>query len=65
MKHSYNNLNSNASVLVKWDRPMLERFRKAFKLAESENQDTFVFDEQGYTIGYAYYLICFLDGDLS
>lgn len=65
MKEAHNTLNSNSSVTIKWTRPLLEQFKKDFALAEQENRDVFIFNDHGYTVGYAYYLISFLEGTLS
>jgi hypothetical protein len=65
MKSQHNNLNSNSSVMVSWTRPLLEKFRVEYEAAIRAEKDTFLFNDHGYTVGYARYLIQFLDGDLA
>ncbi len=65
MHTEHNRLNSHAAVAVRWTRPMLDRFKVGFEKAKEQDEDTFTFDGNLYTVGYAYYLITFLDGDLA
>lgn len=65
MKQNLNNLNSNSSTMVTWTRPLLNKFKMAYALAADEGKDVFIFENNGYTVGYAYYLITFLEGELA
>ena len=65
MKQTHNNLNSNSSVVVNWTRPLLNKFKKAYEQATDEKKDVFIFEDNGYTVGYAYYLITFLEGEIA
>jgi hypothetical protein len=65
MDKHYNTMNSSAAVVIKWDAPMLKRFKHAFNEAQSRNADTFVFDNNVFTVGYAYYLIEYLTSRLG
>jgi len=65
MKQEHSILNSNSAVTVNWTRPRLAAFKQAFALAEKEHRDTLVFNNCGYTVGYAHYLITFLEGELK
>lgn len=65
MKQTHNNLNSNSSTVVNWTRPLLNKFKMAYALAADEGKDVFIFEDNGYTVGYAYYLITFLEGELA
>jgi hypothetical protein len=65
MKITHNHLNSNASTLIKWDKPMLARFLAVYSEAISSDRETFLFDNYGYSVGYAYYLISFLQKELA
>lgn len=65
MKLEHNRLNSNSSVKVTWTKPLFARFKEAFQEAQTRNADTFVFENNGYTVGYAYHLIHALKGELS
>ena len=58
-------MDNNQGNAINWTRPLLERFKKAYKEANDRNAETFVFDGHGFLVGYAKYLIEFLDGDLS
>lgn len=58
-------MDTNQGNVIDWTRPMLERFKKAYKEANDRNADTFVFDGRGFLIGYATYLIEFLEGEFK
>ncbi len=47
--------------LIRWTRPMLERLKVAHQAAVSTNADTFVFDGHEFVVGYARYLIEYLN----
>ena len=47
--------------LIRWTRPMLERFKVAHQAAVSMKADTFVFDGYEFVVGYAKYLIEYLN----
>lgn len=65
MQRQYNNLNSNSSVTIDWTPQLLEELEAAFTEALNQNADTFMFRNNGYTIGYAYHLIRYLKGKLA
>lgn len=46
---------------VKFDRPMLERLKKAKQEAEQAGQQQFTFEGNDYLVAYAKYLIEYLD----
>ena len=46
--------------LIRWTRPMLERFKVAHQAAVSMKADTFVFDGHEFVVSYAKYLIEYL-----
>jgi hypothetical protein len=50
--------------IINWNKPMLERFRKAYQKAVAEKVDTFMFDGNEFVVGYAKYLIQYLDSAL-
>lgn len=43
---------------------MLERFKQAYELAAVQGKDTFVFDNNEFVVGYAKYLIEYLESQL-
>lgn len=51
--------------VINWNRPMLKRFKKAFETAEqiqkSGGSDTFIFNGNEFVVGYAKYLIQYLE----
>jgi hypothetical protein len=49
---------------INWDRPMLERFKLAYAQHENKHGDTFMFEGHEFVIGYAKYLIEFLETQL-
>jgi hypothetical protein len=53
------------SDTITWDRPMLERFRKAYAKAAASKDDVFTFDGHDFVLGYAKSLIEYLDGRLA
>jgi hypothetical protein len=55
------------SAMINWDRPKLERFKKAYEKAIVDGarpNDTFVFDGNEFVVQYAKYLIEYLEGVL-
>ena len=50
--------------VICWTKPMLERFKVAHKTAVNIKADTFVFDGNEFVVGYAKYLIEYLDAQL-
>ena len=50
--------------VIRWTKPMLERFKVAHKTAVNTKADTFVFDGNEFVVGYAKYLIEYLDAQL-
>lgn len=65
MKQTHNNLNSNSSTVINWTRPLLNKFKQAYAVAADEGKDVFIFEDNGFTVGYAYYLITFLEGEIA
>lgn len=53
-----------ARVMIRWDRPMRERLRKAYNKADKANQDSFVFEDNEYVTRFAKYLLEYLDTKL-
>lgn len=51
--------------MISWTKPMLERFRKAYQKAVADNADTFMFDGNEFVVGYAKYLIQYLDNQFG
>jgi len=51
-------------VTISWDRAKLERFKQAYKKAVDARSDTFTFDGHDFVVGYAKYLIEYLEGRL-
>lgn len=47
--------------VIEWTRPMLARFRKAYSVAVEAGADTFTFDGNVFVVGYARYLIQYLE----
>jgi len=47
---------------ISWTKPMLERFKKAWKLAQQQEGESFMFEENKFQKGYAKYLIEYLEG---
>ena len=55
---------SDRPVIV-WDRPKLERFKRAYKAARLQSgSDVFQFDGHEFVLDYAKYLIEYLDSEL-
>lgn len=54
----------NDEKTILWTKPMLERFRKAYQKAVADQVDTFMFDGNEFVVGYAKYLIQYLDMNL-
>lgn len=50
---------------VLWDRPKLARFRRAYRAAVAAAAPTFRFDGNEFVVGYAKYLIEYLESVLS
>lgn len=50
---------------IDWTRPMLERYKKAYSEAVVHGDDNFDFDSHTYYVGYAKYLIEYLDARLT
>lgn len=50
--------------MINWNRPMLERFKAAYKEAVENDQIAFTFDGNEFVTGYAKYLIEYLEGVL-
>lgn len=48
-----------------WTRPMLTRFRTAYQAARATQADTFEFEGHAFVVGYAKYLIEYLDARLT
>ncbi len=46
---------------IKWTRPMLERFKKEYQLQHDLNHKQFTFDGNQFLVGYAKYLIEYLE----
>lgn len=46
---------------ITWTYDMLQRFKQAYAKAKAENADTFIFDGNEFVLGYAAYLIQYLD----
>lgn len=50
---------------VMWTRPKLNRLKKAYTQAVADNADTFWFENHEYVVGYAKYLIEFLESKIE
>jgi hypothetical protein len=50
--------------VINWDRPMLERFKKAYAATPNDPNHVFVFDGHEFLRSYAKYLIEFLESKL-
>jgi hypothetical protein len=48
--------------VITWTPAMLARFKKAYDKAVAEKADTFMFDGNEFVVGYAKYLIEYLNG---
>ena len=55
----------NGGTVVTWTRPMLRRFKLAYANALFENQTEFTFEDNVFVVGYAKYLILYLEGVLK
>ena len=64
MNANHHPLNSNSSVMIKWTRPLLDKFKLAYRRALEGERDMFVFEDNGYTVSYAHHLIVYLEGTL-
>lgn len=53
-----------ARETIEWDPPKLARFKKVYAEARDRRLDTFMFDGHEFVIGYAEYLIEYLEGAL-
>ena len=49
------------SVVITWDRNLLEKFRAAYTRAVKAGHDEFTFQDNVIVVGYAKYLIEYLD----
>lgn len=49
---------------IKWTRPLLTRFRAAYQAARAVQAETFTFEGHAFVVGYAKYLIEYLDARL-
>ena len=56
---------SEGHVMIEWDRDKLSRFRAAVLQAKARNNDQFRFEGHEFVVGYAEYLIEFLDDRLA
>jgi len=54
-------------INIAWTHPMLERFKAAYAQAclNKDRTDTFYFDGHEFVIGYAKYLIEYLEGEFK
>jgi len=50
-----------AEIVVAWTLPMLKRFKVAYQEAAAAKADTFMFDGNEFVVGYAKYLIEYLE----
>ena len=50
--------------MIAWDRPMLERLKKALDVAVVTGKDTFMFEGNEFVVAYAKYLIEYLETKL-
>lgn len=58
--------NPDNRPVINWTRPMLERFKVAYAEAAKAGKDAvFNFDGHDFVVGYAKYLIEYLDGNLQ
>ena len=60
-------MSADDRVMIAWDRPMLKRFKTAYKAAcetPGDASDVFTFEGHEFVIGYAKYLIEYLEGQL-
>ena len=48
-------------IFLLWTRPMLERFKVAHRAAVNTQAETFIFDGHEFVVGYAKYLIEYLN----
>jgi len=56
-------MNDKAGV-INWTRPMLARFKKEYEAQKSAGKgrdETFAFEHHTFVMGYAHYLILYLD----
>jgi hypothetical protein len=52
------------SNTITWDRQMLDRFKIAYQQAVQSQRETFFFDGHEFLVGYAKYLIEYLEQSL-
>jgi hypothetical protein len=52
-------------MMISWTPERLQRFKKAYAKAVEANVETFKFDEKEFVVGYAKYLIEYLDNHFS
>ena len=53
------------TTTITWDRDLLEKFRKLYTRAVNAGHDEFTFQDHVVVVGYAKYLIEYLDTRLS
>jgi hypothetical protein len=63
--HSEDEEDNMADKSINWDRPMLERFKKAHADAVAKKVTKFTFDGNEFLVAYAKYLIQYLEGVLK
>ena len=66
MTSDHTNLQPPAGgTVITWTRPMLQRFKVAHANALCEDKTEFTFDGNEFVVGYAKYLIQYLEGVLK
>lgn len=58
-------MNEAPEKMITWTSAMLRRFKVAYNKAVADNVDTFLFDGNEFVVGYAKYLIEYLDSRLT
>ena len=54
-------MSDNFDAFVTWDRPKLERLKRAYKQAQEQGHTQFTFDAAPVLVAYAKYLIEYLE----
>lgn len=58
-------MNSTKPTMVNWDRPMLDRFKMEYEKVRGGSDEVFQFEGNEYVVGYAKYLIEYLEQKLK
>lgn len=65
LKDAFQTADAQTPPQVEFDAPKLKRFKKAYRAAVDAGADTFTFEDNEYHVGYAKYMIEYLEAALA